>query len=52
MAEGAGVATFIAQAVSQTYRMALNQGHAERFMPVLPGILAALNGATIRDLGE
>ncbi|MFL5337041.1 MAG: NAD(P)-dependent oxidoreductase [Geminicoccaceae bacterium] len=52
MAEGAGVATFIAQAVSQTYRLALNQGHADRFMPVLPGILAELNGAKIRDLDE
>ncbi|HET6467843.1 MAG TPA: NAD(P)-dependent oxidoreductase [Geminicoccaceae bacterium] len=50
MAEDAGVATFIAQAVSQTYRLALNRGHAERFMPVLPGILAELNGARIRDL--
>lgn len=50
MAEGAGVATFIAQAVSQTCRLALNQGHADRFMPVLPGILALLNGAEIRPL--
>lgn len=48
MAEEAGVATFIAQAASQTYRLALNQGHGERFMPVLPGILAELNGARIR----
>jgi 3-hydroxyisobutyrate dehydrogenase-like beta-hydroxyacid dehydrogenase len=50
MAEDAGVATFIAQAASQVYRLALNQGHADRFMPVLPGILAELNGAKIRDL--
>jgi 3-hydroxyisobutyrate dehydrogenase-like beta-hydroxyacid dehydrogenase len=50
MAEAAEVATPIAQAISQTYRLVLNQGHAERFMPVLPGILAALNGARIRDL--
>lgn len=50
MAEGAGVAAFIAQAISQTYRLALNEGHGERFMPVLPGILADLNGAPIRKL--
>lgn len=50
MAEGAGVAAFIAQAISQTYRLALNEGHGERFMPVLPGILADLNGAPIRTL--
>lgn len=50
MAETAGVAAFIAQAISQTYRLALNEGHGERFMPVLPGILADLNGAPIRTL--
>ncbi len=50
MAEGAEVATPIAQAISQTYRMILNQGHADRFMPVMPGILAQLNGAKIHDL--
>jgi 3-hydroxyisobutyrate dehydrogenase-like beta-hydroxyacid dehydrogenase len=50
MAESAGVATFIAQAVNQTLRLALNQGHAERYLPVLPGILAELNGAKIRDV--
>ncbi|MCB1498175.1 MAG: NAD(P)-dependent oxidoreductase [Bauldia sp.] len=50
MAESAGVATFIAQAVNQTLRLALNQGHADRFLPVLPGILAGLNGAKIRDI--
>jgi 3-hydroxyisobutyrate dehydrogenase-like beta-hydroxyacid dehydrogenase len=50
MAENAGVATFIAQAVNQTLRLALNQGHAERYLPVLPGILAELNGAKIRDV--
>lgn len=50
MAEGAGVAAFIAQAISQTYRLALNEGHGEKFMPVLPGILADLNGAPIRTL--
>jgi len=50
MAENAGVATFIAQAVNQTLRLALNQGHADRYLPVLPGILAELNGAKIRDV--
>lgn len=50
MAENAGVATFIAQAVNQTLRLALNQGHAERFLPVLPEIFAEWNGARIRDL--
>jgi len=50
MAENAGVATFVAQAVNQTLRLALNQGHAERYLPVLPGILAELNGAKIRDV--
>jgi 3-hydroxyisobutyrate dehydrogenase-like beta-hydroxyacid dehydrogenase len=50
MAEEAGMATPIAQAISQTYRLVVNQGHADRFMPVLPGILALLNGAKIRDL--
>jgi len=50
MAENAGVAVFIAQAVNQTLRLALNQGHADRFLPVLPGILAELNGTKIRDI--
>lgn len=50
MAENAGVAAFVAQAVNQTLRLALNQGHADRFLPVLPGILAELNGAKIRDV--
>lgn len=50
MAENAGVATFIAQAVNQTLRLALNQGHADRFLPVLPGILAELNGTKIREV--
>ena len=51
MAENAGVAIFIAQAVNQTLRLALNQGHADRFLPVLPGIVAELNGAEIHKLG-
>lgn len=50
MAETAEMATPIAQAISQIYRLAVNQGHGERFMPVLPGILAHLNGTAIRPL--
>lgn len=47
MAEEAGVATFIAQAASQTYRLALSHGHGERYMPTLPGIVAELNGGRL-----
>jgi 3-hydroxyisobutyrate dehydrogenase-like beta-hydroxyacid dehydrogenase len=50
MAEGAPATAFIAQAVNQTYQLANIRGHGERFMPTLPGILAELNGAKIRDL--
>lgn len=50
MAEGAEVATFIAQACSQTYQLALYRGHGDQFMPVLPGILAELNSGHIRDV--
>jgi len=32
------------------YQLANIRGHGERFMPVLPGILAELIGAPIRDL--
>jgi 3-hydroxyisobutyrate dehydrogenase-like beta-hydroxyacid dehydrogenase len=47
MAENAGVAVFVAQAVHQTLRLAINQGGADVFLPALPGILAGLNGARI-----
>jgi len=50
LAESAPAAAFIAQAVNQVYQLANIQGHGERFMPVLPGILAELNGCRIRDL--
>ena len=50
MAEDAGVATPVAQAINQQFRLVVNEGHADRMMPVLPGILAELNGAKIRDL--
>jgi 3-hydroxyisobutyrate dehydrogenase-like beta-hydroxyacid dehydrogenase len=51
LAESAPATAFIAQAVNQTYQLANIQGHGDRFMPVLPGILAQLNGCTIRELG-
>ena len=51
MAEGAGVAAFIAQAVSQSLQLAVNHGHADRFMPALPGVMAEINGTKIRELG-
>jgi len=50
MAEDAGVATPVAQAINQQFRLVVNEGHADRMMPVLPGILAKMNGAAIRDL--
>ncbi len=50
MAESVQMASFVAQAASQLYQLAIAQGHAETFMPVLPGILAELNGGRIRDL--
>jgi 3-hydroxyisobutyrate dehydrogenase-like beta-hydroxyacid dehydrogenase len=50
MAEAAPSPAVIAAAVSQVYRLANLQGHAERFMPALPGILAAWAGAEIHPL--
>ena len=50
LAEGAGTPAFIAESVCQTYRLANALGHGERFMPVLPEILAQLMGTHIRDL--
>jgi len=50
LAEQATVGAFIAQAVNQTLQLCNARGHAERFLPVLPGILAELNGTKIRDL--
>lgn len=50
MAENAGMAIYIGQAVNQTLRTALNRGYADAFLPRLPGILAELNGSKIRDL--
>jgi 3-hydroxyisobutyrate dehydrogenase-like beta-hydroxyacid dehydrogenase len=50
LAEAAPAAAFIAQAVNQTLQLCNVRGHGDRFLPVLPGILAELNGAKIRDL--
>lgn len=50
LAESAQATAFIAQAVNQTYQLANIAGHGDRFMPVLPQILAQLIGAHIRNL--
>jgi 3-hydroxyisobutyrate dehydrogenase-like beta-hydroxyacid dehydrogenase len=50
MAEAAQAPSFVAQACSQYWQMALAQGHAERFMPVMPQIIADLSRTHIRDL--
>ena len=50
LAEQAPAAAFIAQAVNQTLHLFNTRGHGERFLPVLPGLIAELNGAKIRDL--
>jgi 3-hydroxyisobutyrate dehydrogenase-like beta-hydroxyacid dehydrogenase len=52
MAEAAGAPAPLAQAASQLYQLALARGHADRFIPVLPGILAELIGAPIRPLDD
>jgi len=48
VAESAGSAIPIAQAINQTLRLVLNHGHADKFLPVLPGILAELNGSPLK----
>lgn len=51
LADEASVPAPLAQAVNQLL-MAVNvQGHGDRLMPVLPGILADMIGAPIRPLG-
>ena len=50
LAEQAPAAAFIAQAVNQTLHLCNVRGHGDRFLPVLPGLLAELNGAKIQDL--
>lgn len=48
LAEGAGSAIPVAQAVNQTLRLLLNQGHADVFLPAMAGLLGDLNGVKIR----
>ena len=48
MAESAGSAIPILQAVNQMLRLTLNQGHADTFLPALPGVLGALNGVRLK----
>jgi 3-hydroxyisobutyrate dehydrogenase-like beta-hydroxyacid dehydrogenase len=50
LAESVQAPSFVAQSASQLYQLANVRGHGERFMPTLPGILAALIGAPIREL--
>ncbi len=50
MAEGVGAATLVAKACSETYNLVETQGHAERYMPVMPGLIAELGNFRIRDL--
>lgn len=48
MAESAGSSIPILQAVNQMLRLTLNQGHADVFLPALPGVLAGLNGVKLK----
>jgi 3-hydroxyisobutyrate dehydrogenase-like beta-hydroxyacid dehydrogenase len=50
MADGAPAMSILATAVVQIYQLALIQGHANKTIPVLPGILAELNGSSIREI--
>jgi 3-hydroxyisobutyrate dehydrogenase-like beta-hydroxyacid dehydrogenase len=50
LAESVQAPSFVAQSASQLYQLANVRGHGERFMPTLPGILAELIGAPIREL--
>ena len=50
IAENAPAIAFIAQAVNQIYQLVNIQGHSERFIPTLPGILAEMNATKIRDI--
>jgi 3-hydroxyisobutyrate dehydrogenase-like beta-hydroxyacid dehydrogenase len=48
MAESVGSAVPILQAVNWTFRLALESGHANVFLPALPGILADLNRVKLK----
>ena len=50
LAEEAQSLAFIAQAVNQSLQLAQTRGHGDRFISVLPGILADLVGVKIRKL--
>jgi 3-hydroxyisobutyrate dehydrogenase-like beta-hydroxyacid dehydrogenase len=52
VAEDAGSAIPIAQAINQTLRLVLNHGHGNEFLPVLPGIVAELNGTPIKRVRQ
>jgi len=50
LADSAPAMSIRATAVLQIYQLALIQGHANKNIPLLPGILAELNGTSIRPL--
>jgi 3-hydroxyisobutyrate dehydrogenase-like beta-hydroxyacid dehydrogenase len=50
LADSAPAMSILATAVLQIYQLALIQGHANKNIPLLPGILAELNGTSIRPL--
>ncbi|MCB1497169.1 MAG: NAD(P)-dependent oxidoreductase [Bauldia sp.] len=50
MAEEIGATAFVAKACSETYNLAEARGNAERYMPVMPGLIAELSNFKIRDL--
>jgi 3-hydroxyisobutyrate dehydrogenase-like beta-hydroxyacid dehydrogenase len=50
MAESAQAPSFMAQSASQLCQLVNARGHGDRYLPTLPGILAELIGAKIRDL--
>jgi hypothetical protein len=50
LAAAEGVETPIAAAAGATLDRAIAAGYGDRFLPVLPGILARMIGVTIRDI--
>lgn len=50
LAETVGATAFIANACGQTYSLVEARGHAERYMPVMPGLIAELGNFKIRDI--
>ena len=52
LADSAPAMSIMATAVVQIYQLALIQGHANENIPVLPGILAELNGTSIRPIKD